>query len=158
MGTVERPYPTSGYLVHAALGVRRYEGPSLLIVERDLPESFVGLAEDEQDRRIDLALSFVWRWAEAEGADRMRVEVVPRDADLARQTGLEATGRHGLCFVGPFSVAAGIELLAANPERVWVWAGDRPLVFLDETWDTVVVQLPEAQVGRFSAQLTAALT
>ncbi|MGW6128722.1 hypothetical protein ACWFNE_01720 [Cellulomonas sp. NPDC055163] len=61
-------------------------------MERDLPESFVGLAEDEQDRRIDLALSVVWRWATAEGADHMRVEVVPSDADLARQAGLEATG------------------------------------------------------------------
>ncbi|WP_258725859.1 hypothetical protein [Cellulomonas sp. NS3] len=127
-------------------------------MERDLPESFTTLAEDEQDRRIDLALSVVWCWAAEEGADRMRVEVMPSDADLARRVGLEASGGRGLCFVGPFSVSAGIELLAANPERVWVWAGDRPLVFVYETWDTVVVQLPEAQVGRFSAQLTAALS
>lgn len=156
--TIDRPYPTSGYLVHAAFGVRPYEGQGLPIMERDLPASFTGLDEDEQDRRMDAALSVVWGWAEAEGADRTRVEVTSRDREVVRQAGLHATdGRRGFCFGGPFRAAAGMELLAANPERVWVWAGDRLLVFVYETWDTVVVQLPASQSEDFAAQIAVAI-
>ena len=140
-------WPDGGWLVHAAFGIRRYELQPLPLVERDLPPDFTALDEDEQERRMQTVLSEVVAWGVRIGCDLIDAELPLRqDWALVDQVGLPQV-RSGR-FSGPFAAVQGLALTrTACPERVWITRGEELVIYVHETWDSVVVQASEGEIA-----------
>ena len=150
-----RSYPTSGYLVHPAFGLRPFSEVALPLHERDLPEEFLALDEDEQDRRVEATITVVFTWAKELGADRVEAHIISTERHVAERAGLRPL--HGrFRWAGPLALPEVLQLSSANPQELRVLAGEWLIVYVHETWDSIVVQAPEERVRELSARLDTA--
>jgi hypothetical protein len=148
------PWPDGGWLVHAAFGMRRYEMQPLPLGEGGLPPEFNALDDDEQERRMQAVLSDVLAWGSRIGCDRVEAELpLPEDEEAAERAGLrqEQPGRFG----GPFVESQAAALTSVTcPERIWISRGDDLVIYVHETWDSLVVQASESEIASLRAAVT----
>ncbi len=99
-------------------------------------------------------LSEVFAWALRCGAIRVAVAVLSPEREVPSRAGLTVSNRRG-DFTGPFNTAVAAELLTLHvPERLWLWdEKGRLLVYVHETWDSVVVQGTELEVDDLRSRL-----
>lgn len=143
--------------MHGAWGLSPWEGRPLPLEERDLPSSYVQLDEAEQERVADAALTVLFDWARGVGCTHVRAEV-PLEPDLQALTnaGLRA---HDGGVEGDFSSEVGQALqMVGLPERVWVRRHDALVIYVHETWDSVVVTADKAAIDDLAGQLARAVT
>src|SRR5207244_2134055 len=120
--------------------------------ERDLPAEFVSQTEDEQDRRVESVLRAVMRWARRVGCDQLRASLsIAKDRDLARAAGMSEPldanpAWPGVDFEAPFDIAdVGLLLQIASPDRMWITRAAGLVVYVHETWDSVVIAASETE-------------
>lgn len=132
-------WPSDGaLLLHPALGLISWS-KGLPVEERQLPHQWLSLPEDEQDSRLDSVAAVAFQWALDEGAERVRVETYDKSDKQALTLG--AFSRvDGHRFVatadsGTMTIAASLTV----PERIWVTRDGRVILYVHETWDSVLV-------------------
>ncbi|MCM0674034.1 hypothetical protein NCC78_04860 [Micromonospora phytophila] len=145
--------PDDGWLVHAAFGLRPWRGKPLPLVEGDLPPGFLALNDDEQDRKTSRVLSIVMSWAVDLGMDRLRVMVSDSyDRNVLEQADMRSLGRGD--YEGqptPATISAALRVI--NPDRLWACRRADVLVYVHETWDSVVVSADAVAVADLDLQL-----
>ncbi|WP_432524276.1 hypothetical protein [Kineococcus sp. SYSU DK006] len=133
-------WPIDGYLLHPGFGLVRYQQQPLPLEERDLPTSWQVLDNSVQDERLEQTWRLVLAWAQRRRVDRVEGEFIRLGWPVAAAAGLSQQLGSPYRWSGAFSAAALEELLAANPERLWVVAGGELVVYLHETWDSLIVR------------------
>lgn len=149
----DRPWPTGdGQLVHAAFGLRQWDDKPLPLEERDLPPEFTRLSDDAQAARMAEVLRTVFVWASDHAADRLEVALLEPTDEEASGLGLAPAGPGTLA--GPFDAERLLPLLRrSGVERVWITRTNDLLVYMHETWDSVVVTASEDEVADLRSRL-----
>jgi len=138
--------------VHAAFGLRPWHAAPLPLEERDLPATFTHLDEEVQADRTEAVLRAVFTWAAGQGADEVEVALLKPDDDELARLGLQPVGPRTL--TGAFTVERLLPLLRRRGvERVWITRHGDLLVYMHETWDSVVVTAAEHEVGDLRSRL-----
>ena len=128
-----------GYLLHPGFGLTPYRQQPLPFDERDLPPAWTALDEAVQDARLDALWQLAVAWADAQGADRVEGDFIRSDWPLAARVGLSRSPASVHRWSGAFSPEGLGRLVDANPERLWVKADGELLLYLHETWDSLIV-------------------
>ena len=128
-----------GYLLHPGFGLIPYRRQPLPFDERDLPPAWTALDEAVQDARLDELWQLAVAWAGAQGADRVEGDFIRSDWPVAARAGLSQSPASVYRWSGAFSPEGLSHPVRTNPERLWVTAGEEVLLYLHETWDSLIV-------------------
>lgn len=107
---------------------------------------------------MDAGLVALLDWAGAVGCTHVRAEVpLKRDCQVLTDAGLRDHGR-GVVDGNFTSEVARALLLVGMPERVWVRRRDAVVIYVHETWDSVVVMADEGAIEDLGGRIAEALT
>jgi hypothetical protein len=134
------------HLLHPGFGLIPYQEQPLPFDQRDLPFAWTVLDEAVQDARLDEFWRLAVAWAGAQEADRVEGDFIRSDWPVAARAGLSQSPASVHRWSGAFSSEGLGHLMDANPERLWVKAGEELLLYLHETWDSLVVRGDEGAV------------
>ncbi|ROP44676.1 hypothetical protein [Pseudokineococcus lusitanus] len=107
---------------------------------------------------MEAALAALFDWTKDIGCTHVRAEVpLERDRQVLTDAGLRGHGR-GVAEGRFTSEVARALLLVGMPERIWVWRHGALVIYVHETWDSVVVTADVDAIENLRGRIAEAVT